>query len=240
MIRVWQRVMIGAGMFVALFSSPGRANDFRTFTIDLSRHEVSLHWKNVQGQSYRSLGAVKKELETSGHRVLALMNAGIYDKKYRPLGLHISAGKEVRRLDMRRGDGNFYFKPNGVFAIGKKGASITRTSQFKPGKDLVLATQSGPLLFDHKGLHRGFVKSSRHRNFRNGVGVRKDGEIILVMSTKPVTFWQLAVFLRDEQKCVTGLYLDGAISQFWRQGEKEPRAYAPFVGILAVTERKKD
>ncbi|MCF6200374.1 MAG: phosphodiester glycosidase family protein [Hyphomicrobiaceae bacterium] len=243
MIRIQRLVVMGTtGLLLAMSFAPVRsgelsANDFRSFIVDPARHEISLHWKSPQGQLYRRLEALKSELSGRGKAVLAVMNAGIYDKKYRPLGLHIEGGKMLRPLQRRKGGGNFYMQPNGVFYIDAKGAAIKRTSQFKLSGDMVLATQSGPLLFDEDGLHPAFVKNSRHRYFRNAVGVRKDGHVVFVISKKPVTFWQLAHFLRDQQSCISGLYLDGFISQLWRQGEGRARQGYGFVGMLAVTER---
>lgn len=237
-------MIAAAGVLPAQLSAGVRAtdvsaHDFKTFVIDPSRHQLSLHWQNAQGLSFRSLKSVKQALSDKGQKVLAVMNAGIYDKKYRPLGLHIEDGQALRSIDRRRGAGNFYLKPNGVFFVGKKGAAIVRTSDFRLTDDMTLATQSGPLLFDQNGLHPAFIKNSKHKHYRNAIGVRKDGHIVFAMSTKPVTFWQLAHFLRDESKCEAGLYLDGFISQLWQQGQRGPRGGYRFVGILAVTELKK-
>ena len=247
MLRLHRLVVMGAMSLLCatplsfiggrVLSAEPLAHDFRVFVVDPARQKISLHWKNAQGQLYRTLEAVKKELEGQGQEVLALMNAGIYDRKFRPLGLHIENGKELRPLDRRKGGGNFYMQPNGVFYIDKNGAAIRRTSDFRQTPDIRLATQSGPLLFDEKGLHPAFVKGSRHRHYRNAVGVRKDGHVVFAMSKKPVSFWQLAHFLRDRQHCISGLYMDGFISQLWRKGEGKPRQGYGFVGMLAVTKR---
>jgi uncharacterized protein YigE (DUF2233 family) len=245
MIRFQRLAMIAvAGLLPTFPVWGGRAaeqasHDFRVFVIDPSVHQISLHWKNRQGQPYRSLKSLKLALDREGHRVVAVMNAGIYDKKYRPLGLHIEQGSVLRPLDRRRGSGNFYLKPNGVFYVDSKGAAIVRTADFKLTSDIVLATQSGPLLFDKKGFHPAFVKNSKYRHYRNAVGVREDGNVVFAMSTKPVTFWQLAHFLRHEEHCTTGIYMDGFISQLWSEGQKGPGGGFPFVGMLAITERKK-
>ncbi len=241
MWRVWRVMMIAMAAVPGLPSVAARgqavaAQDFQSFVVDPSKHRISLHWKDGDDQPYRSLSAVQGALRGQGKTVLALMNAGIYDKQRRPLGLHVEEGRVLRPVDRRRGGGNFYLKPNGVFYIGASGPAIARTNEFKLTKDIVLATQSGPLLFDKNGLHPAFVKNSRHKHYRNAIGVRQNGQVVLLMSTKPVTFWQLAHFLRDKQKCIAGLYLDGYISQFWQTGSKAPTSAKRFVGILAVSE----
>ncbi len=243
MIRIQRLVVRGAtGLLLAMPFLSVRAgelttSDFRSFIVDPAHHKISLHWKNPQGQSYRRLESLKSELRSKGKAVLAVMNAGIYDKKFRPLGLHVEGGKVLRPLDQRTGAGNFYMQPNGVFFIGAKGAAIKRTSRFKLTGDIVTATQSGPLLFDEHGLHPAFVKNSKYYHYRNAIGVRQDGHVVFVMSKKPVTFWQLAHFLRDQKNCIAGLYLDGSISQLWQKGEGRARQGYGFVGMLAVTRK---
>ena len=237
-------MIAAAGLAPALSSMNVRAQDvsvrdFRVFVVDPAHHQLSLHWKNRHGQPYRSLSAVKRALSERGKTVLAVMNAGIYDKQRRPLGLHVQEGQLLSPINRRRGKGNFYLEPNGVFSVGKAGAAITRTLDFNLTEDISLATQSGPLLFDQKGLHPAFVKNSKHRQYRNALGVRKDGKVVFVMSKKPVTFWQLAHFLRSDLSCLSGLYLDGFISQLWLRGEKGPLKSFPFVGILAVNALEK-
>ncbi len=240
---IWRAVRYGATSLLVLWPFAfARAqqvgpDDFKTVVIDPDRQQISLHWKNDRGEAWRSLAALKTALEAKGQKVLALMNAGIYDRKYRPLGLHVERGQVLRKLDRRRGGGNFYMKPNGVFYIGRNGAAIVRTSQFHLSDDIVLATQSGPLLFDRRGIHPAFARKSKYRHYRNAVGVRGDGHVVFVMSKRPVTFWQLAHFLRDDQKCLAGLYMDGFISQLWRNGERGPGRGYPFVGMLAATEK---
>ena len=225
MFRAWRLMMIAVASLPGLPSAPARgqevaAQDFQIFTVDPTKHQISLHWQDGNNQPYRSLSAVQGALREQSKTVLALMNAGIYDKQRRPLGLHVEEGRVLRPVERRQGSGNFYLKPNGVFYIAASGAAITRTKDFKLTKDVKLATQSGPLLFDKNGLHPAFVKNSRHKHYRNAIGVRKDGHVVFLMSTKPVTFWQLAHFLRDQQSCIAGLYLDGYISQFWQTGQK--------------------
>ncbi|MCP4934864.1 MAG: hypothetical protein GY927_11835 [bacterium] len=244
MSRAWRLMMIAVASLPGLESSGARGQDvavqdFQTFIVDSSKHRISLHWKDQLDQPYRSLSAVQSVLRGQGKMVLALMNAGIYDKERRPLGLHVEEGRVLRPLDRRRGGGNFYLKPNGVFYIATSGAAIARTKDFKFTKDIKLATQSGPLLFDKNGFHPAFVKNSKHKHYRNAIGVHKDGHVVFLMSTKPVTFWQLAHYLRDQQKCIAGLYLDGYISQFWQTGQKGPASAKRFVGILAVSELDK-
>jgi len=240
---------MGAGLLLLLQRAGDRARAkaapldaelFQTFRCDLAKHRLSLHWKRPDGKLYRSLRALKRQLESEGETVLALTNAGIYSRSYAPLGLHVEAGRELAPLNKRKGYGNFFLRPNGVFYIADGKAGVMRTQQFarRRPQNLQLATQSGPLLFDARGIHPRFLPKSTSTYIRNAVGVDKHGHVILVISRRPVTLWRLASFLRDEMHCVAGLYLDGAISALWRKGEPMPFAMVSFTGMIAVTEKQ--
>ncbi len=240
-IAVKTKLVIRTGLLiiaVQLLSGITKAEKYETTVIDPKKHKLSLHWKNEKDEPYKSLFAIKKSLEDKGEKILALTNAGIYGKDYAPLGLHIERGQVLRKINKARGGGNFFLKPNSVFLINKKGAQIVRTEKLKKTDGIELATQSGPLLFDKKGIHPKFLKDSKSKYIRNAIGVRKDGKIVLALSRIPVTFWELTRFMKEEMECESAMYLDGAISQMWRKGEPVPYVFAPFVGILAVTERQ--
>ena len=51
--------------------------------------QVSLHWKDSDGNAYANLATLKRSLEQSGARVAFLMNAGIYSENDTPAGLWI-------------------------------------------------------------------------------------------------------------------------------------------------------
>ncbi len=66
-----------------------------------------------------------------GERLLFAANAGIYDRKFAPLGLYVENGRTVVPLNLAHGNpaaGNFSLLPNGVFAIYPDGHAAVRTS----------------------------------------------------------------------------------------------------------------
>jgi uncharacterized protein YigE (DUF2233 family) len=235
-----RRAVLGGGVAVmaAVRSSPARAVPrHAVFTADLSRHEVSLHWRRDDGEPFGNLLALRMHLEQQGKRVLCLTNAGIYARDFTPLGLHVQNGDVLRSLNEANGGGNFFLKPNGVFAITAGGATVRDTSAFTLSDDVLLATQSGPLLFDERGFHPRFLRDATSHYVRNGVGVRDNGEIVFAITNEVVTFWQFATLMRDELGCASALYLDGNISALWHEGAASmPAQWRPFVGMLAVTE----
>ncbi len=204
---------------------------------DLAQHRVSLHWKDAAGRPYRAIRALADALARRGERVVAVTNAGIYDRDGTPLGLHVEDGAVLRPLNRDGGAGNFFLKPNGVFSISGGVARVSETTAFRLGPAVETATQSGPLLVQDGAVHPAFRPGSTSRRSRNAVGVRADGAVVLAMTRVPVNFWHMATFMRDRAGCPSALYLDGVISQLWATGGGPPEARYPYVGLLAVTAR---
>ncbi len=221
-----------------LAASAAVASDPISGTVfDLSRHKMSLHWKDETGKPYGSIRAVADALANRGERVAAVTNAGIYETDGSPLGLHVEEGAVLRPLNRGAGTGNFYLKPNGVFSVASGVARIVETSKFRMDDTVSIATQSGPLLVIDGAIHPAFRERSTSRRSRNAVGVRSDGAVVLAMTRTPVNFWTLGMFMRDRMGCPWALYLDGVISQLWLSGDPPPETRYPYVGMLAVTER---
>ena len=81
-------------------------------------------------------------------RVAFAMNAGMYDRLRRPVGLYVEDGRTRRPLNRASGPGNFVLLPNGVFWVDDHGGPhVDETAAFA-GMDgrPRWATQSGPLL----------------------------------------------------------------------------------------------
>ncbi len=213
------------------------SNAVHAIAFDLSRFRLSLHWRDAAGRPYRTIEALAGALARRGERVAAVTNAGIYETDGTPLGLHVEAGRMLRPLNRDDGSGNFFLKPNGVFAVADGRAMVVETGAFRPDPTIALATQSGPLLVRDGALHPAFRRSSDSVRSRNAVGVREDGVVVLAMTRMPVNLWTLATFMRDQAGCPSALYLDGVISQLWTPGGAPPETRYPYVGLLAVTER---
>ena len=155
--------------------------------------------------------------ELPAERVEFAMNAGMFDEKGAPIGLAVSAGKEVHPLNRReKGPGNFHMMPNGVFLVLTSGkAKIYSSDAIPPGTNPRLATQSGPMLVIRGKLHPAFEPDGRSRYIRNGVGITGEGNPLFVISQDPVSFGKLARFFRDVLKTPDALYFDGAVSSLW-------------------------
>ncbi len=157
-----------------------------------------------------------KDLGLSESQVAFAMNAGMFGLDGRPIGLAMVGGKPVHAINLRDGGGNFHLKPNGVFVVRKDGrAEIAESSRYRPAGDILLATQSGPMLVIHGKLHPKFEVDGEGHNMRNAVGIGPSGTPLFVMTGEPVSFGKLARFFRDRLHSRDALYFDGSVSSLW-------------------------
>jgi uncharacterized protein YigE (DUF2233 family) len=211
---------------------------YQVVTLDLSRVRLELHWQDARGQPLKTFRRLEADLSKNNQRLLAVMNAGIFDQSFRPLGLHVERGRVLRELNLReRGFGNFYLQPNGVFMIDPDGARILPTATYQREQPRALeATQSGPMLVVNGSLHPAFREGSTNRLVRNGVGVESSTRVYLVLSVDPVNFFDFARFMRDGLKCPNALYMDGNISSL-NVPATEVNGDGEFAGMLTVVAR---
>ncbi len=218
--------------------------NYRVVHLDLKREHLSLHWRDPQsGQPFSSIETLRQWGEARGRRLLFAANAGIYDRQFAPLGLHVENGKTVVPLNLAHGNpasGNFSLLPNGVFAVYPDGHATVRTSTaFKAaGRSAQWATQSGPMLLIDGKLNDQFIDDSSSLKWRSGVCVKTPTEVIFAVSEAPVNFHTFGRLFRDKLGCRDALYLDGSISQLYVDGEGYAGAPAfmvkPYAGIFAV------
>jgi uncharacterized protein YigE (DUF2233 family) len=179
------------------------------------------------------------DLETSlGQRAATVafaMNAGMFGEEGRPIGLAIVGGKEVHAINRRKGGGNFHLMPNGVFLVRRDGrAEVVSSADYKPSNDIVLATQSGPMLVIKGKLHPAFDADGQSRYIRNGVGIVPDGEPRFVISEDPVSLGKFARFFRDQLKARNALFFDGAVSALWDPANNRRDLTAPLGPIIVA------
>ncbi len=211
---------------------------FEVVTVDLRLVNLELHWKDAGNAPYKTFQRLETELSKGNRRVLTVMNAGIFDTSFRPLGLHVERGRVLHQLNARqRGYGNFYLQPNGVFMIGPNGARALSTSAYQREQPRTLeATQSGPMLVVDNKLNSEFRRGSANQIVRNGVGVESANRVHLVLAVDAVNFYDFARFMRDGLKCPNALYLDGNISSLNVPGT-DVIGDGEFAGMLTVLAR---
>ncbi|WP_436092267.1 phosphodiester glycosidase family protein [Devosia sp. LjRoot16] len=178
--------------------------------------ELELHWRDADKRPYRRFDALATALAASGRTLQFAVNAGMYDTEFRPIGLYVEAEEKLVKLNTNEAAPgtkpipNFYKKPNGVFFIVGDTAAITSTEDYlAAAPEPRLATQSGPMLVIEGQLHPALIPGSTDRTRRSGVGVCREGEVIVAVSDGGVNFHDFARLFRDSLGCDDALFLDG-------------------------------
>jgi uncharacterized protein YigE (DUF2233 family) len=211
--------------------------------VNLKAAFIKMLWRNPSGVPYGSLSEAYRQF---GDELLAVTNAGIYAGNKTPEGLHIEGGKQLQPLNPDNGEGNFYWKPNGVFYVADDGAGIVETESFnslKKEAGILEATQSGPLLVIEGEVNRNLKPDSRSLYARNGIGVKSADEVIILVSEDEASLYDFASVFANQLHCRNALYLDGCVSQLYLPvydsyipGER--RCEKELVGLLGVVKRK--
>jgi uncharacterized protein YigE (DUF2233 family) len=200
--------------------------------------DLRVIWKDEECRQLETIPRATAFLTSRGETPDTIMNGGIFEPGGIPSGLLVQDGRELRPLNRRDGKGNFFLKPNGVFLVGEKGAAVIDSAGYPPaGMKVVHAVQSGPLLLRKGKVHPEFRAGSANRLHRNGIGVAKDGTVILAMTDfRSPKFPNLHEFatLFATLGCQDALFLDGDISQM-RSGPalaKESGRFGSFIAVV--------
>lgn len=221
-----------------LFSIRCSAMDsrFTVVRVDPRSEHLQLFLHDQKGNYFHNFNALSRQVTAQNRRLRVAMNAGMFKPNFSPVGLYIDQGKERSPLNLSDGSGNFFMKPNGVFFLTAKGAAIIESSKYAVrASDVLLATQSGPLLVQQGTIHPALGAQSQSRLIRNGVGIN-NGIVYLVISNQPVTFYEFARFFRDDLHCQDALYLDGVVSGLFSSDLKRNDKTVKLGPILAVIE----
>ena len=210
---------------------------FTDCQVNVLEDRLQLFHRDEKGQPFRRFDRLASWLEARGQKLTFAMNAGMFHGDLSAVGLFVSGGRQTVPLNTADGNGNFFLKPNGVFAVTDRGAHVLESSEYpKLRERVVLATQSGPLLVRGGRLHPAFNPNSESRLLRNGVGVPSPDTALFVISETPVSFHELATLFRDKLHCPDALYLDGVISSLHAAELKRSDVRTDLGPILAVTE----
>lgn len=218
---------------------------FSVCRFDTAKDELRLAWRGRAGGALRSLAALEAELGKDAPWVRFAMNAGMYDEAGAPIGLYVERGKELKKLNLNSGPGNFHLKPNGVFAADATGrVFVTASSRFRSRvRAPQWATQSGPMLVLDGKIHPKFDANGQSHHIRNGVGERDASTAFFAISEEPVSFGRFARLFRDALGCANALYFDGSVSSLWDPGAGRQDATSelgPMIVVLAKRTNRGD
>jgi uncharacterized protein YigE (DUF2233 family) len=174
---------------------------------------LELFLRDDKGAPFHRFDKLSAWLQARKKHLRFAMNAGMYEPDFSPVGLFVARAQELAPLNLRAGHGNFYTKPNGVFVVTSAGPRIVESSKYaeKLG-DVLLATQSGPLLVEHGVIHPRLSAVSKF--IRNAVGVTGTG-VTFVISNEPVSLHELATYFKNDLNCDDALYFDGTVSALY-------------------------
>ena len=202
--------------------------------------DIRLFLKDARGEMWGSFSRLATALGEKNEFLAFAMNAGMYHKDYNPVGLYIENGEQRKKLNTRRGPGNFHLLPNGVFYVSGNGAGVMDARRFRRYRGKVLhATQSGPMLVVEGRIHPKFRPDSESHKIRNGVGACARGTIKFAISNSPVTFHAFAALFKDRLKCNDALFLDGSISSMYAPSIQRSDGWRPMGPIVGVVEKRK-
>lgn len=225
-------------ILIIVFFWKGKVSDedFTVHIADPKKGNLEMHWKDSSGKPHRSFRSVKKELEKKGQKLIFAMNGGMYEEDRSPVGLYIENGKELNRINLKKGKGNFYTMPNGVLYVLKDGTADISVSDTIPDVSKIrFATQSGPMLVVRGEIPKKYGKNSPLRKIRNGVGLLSDGRLIFAMNRKELNLHEFASFFK-KRGCRNALYLDGTISSVYLPEKGEDFLGGDF-GVI-ITEKE--
>jgi uncharacterized protein YigE (DUF2233 family) len=202
---------------------------------------VRVVWKDGRDRQIETFPQATAFLTARGETPDTIMNGGTYEPGGTPSGLLVQDGRELHPVNRRDGKGNFFLKPNGIFLVGDQGAAVIDTVEYPPaGVNVAHAVQSGPLLLRKGKVHPQFRAGSPNRLHRNGIGVAKDGTVVLAMtdfrSPKYPNLHEFATLFAT-LGCQDALFLDGDISQM-RHGDGLTKQSGPFGSFIAVVREK--
>ncbi len=207
-------LLLLSGFFYYLFSVI--VLPVKSYTIDPRLETVQFFVPTKTDVNGLSIREVKKQLQNNGKQVTLVMNGGMYNPLFQPVGLTIINGKIIQSIVTKTsGFGNFFLQPNGIFLITNTGdAKIVTTQDFAQENidEINYATQSGPLLVTDNKINELFTIGSENREIRNGVCVLENGQMVFAISRHPINFYDFASFFKDKG-CINALYLDGSISK---------------------------
>lgn len=188
---------------------------FLVYKIDPKLFSLEFYYKDDSGKIMQNIGTLKTYMENQGKALTFATNGGMYMVGGKPLGLFIQDNKVITPMNRKKGNGNFYSKPNGVFYIDlKNNANICITENCPDYKSIKHATQSGPMLVVNNELTKVCNPASNNYCIRSGVGVTANNKVIFAISIESVTFYSLGQFFKNAG-CVNALYLDGSISEMY-------------------------
>jgi uncharacterized protein YigE (DUF2233 family) len=219
-------------------------HDYIGYEVNPNSSQIRMYWKDDKGNVLGNLNNVKIFVEQQGYNLLYASNGGMYMQNQAPLGYYIQQGKTLQKINTKKGSGNFYLKPKGVFYVTKNNLPGIKSIETIADRALLqkeninYLTQSGPMLVYNSTINPLFTKNSSNINVRNGAGILPNGNAYFAMSTYPVSFYNFAKHFKDKG-CTKALYFDGFVSRSFCPQQNYTQLGGNFGVIVAVVSKTK-
>lgn len=236
-VWIWLLFVAAPGWAVDCAALKFRGKGYTACTVDVRHDDIRLFLRAPGAAPYGDFSALNAALAQQNLTLSFAMNAGMYHPDRSPVGYYVEQGMTQMRLLTRASGGNFGLLPNGVICVTDQTIEVIETLKFA-ARNLAcrFASQSGPMLVIDGALHPRFLKDSRSRYIRNGVGMRAGGrQAIFVMSNSFVTLHEFASLFKDHIGVAQALYFDGNASRLFapQLGRNDPgRRMGPIIGTV--------
>ncbi len=181
--------------------------------VNVLKERLQLFHRDEMSRPFKRFETLANWLKARGQKLVFGMNAGMYHADFSAVGLSVINRQQLTPLNTANAEGNFFLKPNGVFLVSVAGARVVESPEYpRVNDDVILATQSGPLLVHAGKIHPAFNANSESRLLRNGVGVPTADTAVFAITETPVNFYEFATMFRDRLGCADALFLDGTVS----------------------------
>lgn len=226
----------GAVATTRLIGKVHRGRRWTVIRVDTSKERMSLFHADASGLPLRDFPALERLCAVNGRKIVMAMNAGMFETDGSPVGWCVVEGKVLKTVNLNAGEGNFFLRPNGVFAMeGGKAYVMESNEAVSTLRHPTLVTQSGPLLLRHGMVHPGFKEHSANRKIRNAIGVSVEGVVWWAISEDEVSFHESATLFRDELGCPNALFLDGVVSRLHAPAFGRKAGSSLLGPLLAIT-----
>jgi uncharacterized protein YigE (DUF2233 family) len=231
-------------------AEPCRSESFEgtAYTVcsfDPAQDDVRMFLRKGADAPYKTFEALAEALKEEGLHLAFAINGGMYGDDFSPTGLFVEEGRELSPINTKTVTGepqdipNFYKKPNGIFYLAGKTASVMTTDAWTAAQpEATFATQSGPMLVIDGKIHPAFIENSTDRKDRDGVGIDANGKVHFVITEDRVNFHGFARFFRDGLGCANALFLDGGSApgiyapELGRDDAPGHGGYGPIIGVV--------
>jgi uncharacterized protein YigE (DUF2233 family) len=189
----------------------GQAFDSYITTADKISFHYQQNGKNIS--TLPALAALHPEIRFAMN---GQMYAGKRSNNFIPVGLYIENRRQISKLvRVNNPKVNFGMQPQCVFAITNANKALMLPLDAVKTADYKYAVELAPMVVV-EGLINPKLTRSDSRYIRNGIGILKDGRVLLAISREPVTFREFAAYFQ-KQGCTSAAYVDGAVSESWRK-----------------------